>query len=106
MHFGGTHPLTQWAVLGGLLGFGIIFAINSSLHSYLIVAYSDHDKVALNLGFYYMANAAGRLTGNLLSGLTYQWAGLEACVWMSAAMVFAAAAIAALLPNTQAAGIH
>ncbi|MFT5176947.1 MAG: putative MFS family arabinose efflux permease [Gammaproteobacteria bacterium] len=101
LHLGETHPMTRWVVLGGLLVFGVIFAINSSLHSYLIVAYSDHDKVVLNVSFYYMANAFGRLIGTLLSGLTYQWAGLEGCLWVSAAMVFAAAIIAAALPGTQ-----
>lgn len=95
-----THWVTQWIVIGGLLIFGVVFAINSSLHSYLIVAYSDHDKIALNVGFYYMANAAGRLAGTLLSGLTYQWSGLQACLWVSAAMVLAAASIAMLLPRT------
>jgi predicted MFS family arabinose efflux permease len=100
LNFGAAQPMTRWLVIGGLLVFGVVFAINSSLHSYLIVAYSDHDKVALNVGFYYMANAAGRLAGTLLSGLTYQWAGLQACLWVSAAMVLAAAAVAMLLPRT------
>jgi hypothetical protein len=53
-------------LIGGLLVFGIVFAVNSSVHSYLIIAYSDHDKVALNVGFYYMANAVGRLGGTIL----------------------------------------
>ena len=100
LELGTDHPMVRWVVIGGLLVFGVVFAINSSLHSYLIVAYSDHDKVALNVGFYYMANAAGRLTGTLLSGLTYQWAGLQACLWVSAAMVLAAATIAMFLPRT------
>lgn len=99
LQIGGTHAMTPWALIGGLLIFGVVFAVNSSLHSYLIVAYSDHDKVALNVGFYYMANAAGRFGGTLLSGLIYQWAGLHACLWMSAAMVLIAAAIATLLPR-------
>lgn len=74
-------------LIGGLLLFGIVFAVNSALHSYLIVAYSDADKVALNVGFYYMANAVGRFAGTLLSGLVYQLAGLTATLWVSAAMV-------------------
>lgn len=74
-------------LIGGLFVFGFVFAVNSALHSYLIVAYSDADKVALNVGFYYMANALGRLGGTLLSGLVYQVAGLGATLWVSAAMV-------------------
>jgi len=70
-------------VVGGLILFGVVFAMNSALHSYLILAYSDSDKAALNVGFYYMANAGGRLFGTLLSGLIYQWAGLAACLWTS-----------------------
>lgn len=67
----------------GLGIFGIIFAINSSVHSYLILAYTDRDKVALNVGFYYMANAAGRLLGTLLSGLLYVGFGLVGALWGS-----------------------
>lgn len=77
-------------LVGGLLLFGVVFAVNSALHSYLIVAYSDADKVALNVGFYYMANAVGRFAGTLLSGLVYQLAGLTATLWVSAAMVLLA----------------
>ncbi len=90
-------------LIGGLLVFGVVFAVNSSVHSYLIIAYSDHDKVALNVGFYYMANAVGRLGGTILSGLIYQLAGLEACLWASAVMVGVAAGLAALLPTTRGA---
>ncbi|MBL4782850.1 MAG: organoarsenical effux MFS transporter ArsJ [Porticoccaceae bacterium] len=71
----------------GLAIYGILFAINSSLHSYLIIAYAQRDGVALDLGFYYMANAAGRLSGTLLSGLIYQWQGLEACLLMASGFV-------------------
>lgn len=74
----------------GLVLFGVVFAINSALHSYLIVAYSDAEKVSLNVGFYYMANAIGRLVGTLLSGLVYQYHGLVACLIVSSAMVVAA----------------
>ncbi|MEQ8603160.1 MAG: organoarsenical effux MFS transporter ArsJ [Marivibrio sp.] len=90
-------------LIGGLFVFGAVFAVNSSLHSYLIVALSDRDKVALSVGFYYMANAVGRFAGTLLSGLVYQAAGLTACLWVSAAMVAIAAALAFLLrPETPA----
>lgn len=74
-------------LVAGLFVFGAVFAVNSSIHSFLIVAYSDHDKVALNVGFYYMANAIGRLGGTLLSGLVYQWAGLSACLLVSSVML-------------------
>ncbi len=86
-------------ILGGLLIFGIVFAMNSALHSYLILAYSDADKAALNVGFYYMANAGGRLIGTLLSGLTYAWAGLPACLWVSTACVFLAVLCTLALPR-------
>ena len=85
-------------LIGGLFVFGFVFAVNSALHSYLIVAYSDADTVALNVGFYYMANALGRLGGTLLSGLVYQVAGLGATLWVSAAMV--AVAVLFTLPLT------
>ena len=75
------------AVVGGLVLFGVVFAMNSSLHSYLILAYSDDDDVALDVGFYYSANAAGRLVGTLLSGLLYLWGGLSLTLWGSAAFV-------------------
>jgi predicted MFS family arabinose efflux permease len=67
---------TTIAVVGGLAVFGAVFALNSSLHSYLILAYTDNDDVSLDVGFYYSANATGRLTGTLLSGLLYLWGGL------------------------------
>jgi predicted MFS family arabinose efflux permease len=75
------------AVVGGLVVFGVVFALNSSLHSFLILAYSDDDTVALDVGFYYSANAAGRLVGTLLSGVLYLWGGLDAALWGSAAFV-------------------
>ena len=65
-------------MLGGLGLFGIVFALNSSVHSYLVLAYSEADRVSLSVGFYYMANAAGRLLGTLLSGVLYQIAGVTA----------------------------
>ena len=91
------HPTL--AILGGLAVFGIVFAINSSVHSYLILAYTDSDKVALNVGFYYMANACGRLVGTLLSGLVYLMAGLPGCLWTSAGLVLAAVLITIALPR-------
>jgi len=86
-------------IVVGLIAFGVIFAMNSAVHSYLILAYADGDKVAMNVGFYYMANACGRLIGTLLSGLLYQWQGLEACLWASVAFVLAAGLISLLLPT-------
>jgi len=89
---------TATVIVAGLALFGLVFAINSALHSYLIVAWSDHDRVSMNVGFYYMANAGGRLAGTVLSGWIYQWHGLEACLIVSA--VFAlAAAVASLKLN-------
>lgn len=86
-------------VLGGLGVFGVVFAINSSVHSYLILSYSDGDKVALNVGFYYMANAGGRLVGTLLSGLVYQFGGLLGCLWTSAGFAFMAGLVSLYLPQ-------
>jgi|TARA_B110000438_G_scaffold283511_1_gene311591 MFS family permease len=86
-------------IFGGLLIIGVIFALNSALHSYLILAYSDADKAALNVGFYYMANAGGRLIGTLLSGLTYAWAGLAACLWVSSGCVLIAVILTIALPR-------
>ena len=88
-------------VLGGLILFGIVFAMNSALHSYLILAYSDSDKAALNVGFYYMANAGGRLFGTLLSGLVYQWQGLSGCMWTSSLCVLIAALTIIALPQNR-----
>lgn len=85
-------------VVGGLLLFGVLFAINSSLHSYLIVSYARGDGVSLDVGFYYMSNAAGRLLGTILSGWVYQVYGLEACLWISAGLVATAAVLSLLLP--------
>ena len=86
----------------GLILFGIVFAINSAVHSYLILAYSDFDKVSMNVGFYYMANAGGRLTGTIISGWAYQVYGLEGCLWWSAGFVLAAALLSFRLPEVPA----
>ena len=89
----------QAVLLGGLLLFGALFAVNSSLHSYLIVSYAKEDGVSLDVGFYYMSNALGRLIGTLLSGWVYQNYGLEACLWISSAFVLLAALISLGLPR-------
>jgi len=82
---------TQYILLGGLGVFGVFFAINSSLHSYLIVSFAKEDGVSLDVGFYYMANAMGRLIGTILSGWVYQAYGLIACLGISASFVAVAA---------------
>jgi predicted MFS family arabinose efflux permease len=86
-------------IVRGLALFGAVFALNSAVHSYLILDYTDGDKVALNVGFYYMANAAGRLVGCLLSGVLYQTAGLAGCLWGAFAFALAAALTALKLPR-------
>ncbi len=91
----------QLTVIVGLLAFGVIFALNSAVHSYLILAYADSRKVAMNVGFYYMANAGGRLTGTVLSGAMYQWHGLVACLWTSVVFVACAALLSTLLPDAR-----
>ena len=87
-------------VVAGLAIFGFAFAVNSSLHSYLILAYAGSEKAAEDVGFYYAANAAGRLGGILLSGVLTQYAGLEGCLWGSAAMLAACALLTFLLPKS------
>jgi predicted MFS family arabinose efflux permease len=89
----------QLVLIGGLMLFGVLFAVNSSLHSYLIVSYAKEDGVSLDVGFYYMSNALGRLIGTLLSGWVYQAYGLEACLWISSAFVLSAALISIGLPR-------
>ena len=92
--------LSPWlTVVCGLALFGLVFAVNSSVHSYLILAYTESDQAALNVGFYYMANAMGRLVGTLLSGVVFQLAGLAGCLWVSAAFVMAAALLSMKLPR-------
>ncbi|GHA80287.1 organoarsenical effux MFS transporter ArsJ [Cognatilysobacter bugurensis] len=86
-------------VIGGLSLFGMLFAINSSLHSYLIVSYAAEDGVSLDVGFYYMANAMGRLIGTVLSGWVYQTWGLAACLLGSGVFVALCAAISIALPR-------
>ena len=76
-------------LIGGLMLFGFVFAINSSVHSYLILAFGAADRITRDVGFYYMANAAGRLIGTLLSGISYQLGGLPLCLATAGAMAFA-----------------
>ncbi|MDT0502116.1 MULTISPECIES: organoarsenical effux MFS transporter ArsJ [unclassified Halomonas] len=93
-------PLAEvGALVTGLLAFGVLFAVNSSWHSYLIVHYARADGVSMDVGFYYMANAMGRLAGTLLSGWVYQAHGLAACLWISATLVVASALMALALPR-------
>ena len=90
-------------VVAGLLAFGYVFAINSSVHSYLILAFSKDDRVSQDVGFYYMANAAGRLLGTLLSGISYQVGGLPLCLataGLMAALSWLSARKLAHLPST------
>ncbi|EHA63631.1 organoarsenical effux MFS transporter ArsJ [Synechococcus sp. WH 8016] len=75
------------AITAGLTAFGVVFAMNSSIHSYMVLSYTDSENVSLNVGFYYMANAAGRLTGTLLSGAIFLVGGMQACLWMSCLLV-------------------
>jgi predicted MFS family arabinose efflux permease len=93
---------TEVGLLLGLLLFGAVFAVNSALHSYMIVRCANADGVSLDVGFYYMANALGRLIGTLLSGWIYQQAGLSACLWWSSAMLVATVVVSARLPQPQA----
>jgi MFS family permease len=93
-------------VVGGLILFGIVFALNSAVHSYLILAYTDHDKVAMNVGIYYMANACGRLLGTVLSGWLYQTGvrfgtndGLAWCLFASSILLLITGTISIALPG-------
>lgn len=83
----------------GLLGFGAVFAINSAVHSYLIVAYAKEEGVSLDIGFYYMANALGRLAGTILSGWIYQTSGLIVCLLLSAVFILVTSLISIELPR-------
>jgi hypothetical protein len=87
------------AVVVGLAAFGVVFAMNSSIHSYMVLAYTDAESVSLNVGFYYMANAAGRLVGTVLSGALFLIGGLQACLWCSALLVALAFATSTQLPT-------
>ncbi len=89
---------TEMALLVGLSIFGALFAINSSLHSFLIVSYAGAEGVSLDVGFYYMANAMGRLLGTILSGWLFQAMGIEICLWVSTGFIAIAAVISLGLP--------
>ncbi|ALI56188.1 organoarsenical effux MFS transporter ArsJ [Celeribacter marinus] len=80
-------PALTSAIVIGLLVFGAIFAVNSALHSFLILSFTDAKRVTLDVGFYYMSNAAGRLVGTVLSGMSYQFGGLALCLGVAAAMI-------------------
>lgn len=91
-------------LIGGLMIFGVVFAMNSALHSFLIVSYARDDGVSLDVGFYYMANAMGRLIGTLLSGWLFQSAGLAACLWVSALFLLLTSVVSIGLPRHQQPG--
>ena len=96
------------AITAGLAAFGVVFAMNSSIHSYMVLAYTDQENVSLNVGFYYMANAAGRLVGTLLSGAVFmlgrtEAAGMQACLWASTLLVLLSWVTSLRLPPTKAA---
>jgi hypothetical protein len=91
-------PRPDLVVVTGLALFGALFAVNSSVHSYLILAYAGSEKAAEDVGFYYAANAAGRFAGTLLSGLLYGAGGIAACLLGSAVMLAACWALALMLP--------
>lgn len=92
-------PRPDLVLVVGLMVFGFVFAVISSLHSYLILAYAGSEKAAEDVGFYYAANAAGRLAGILLSGLLTQHYGMAGCLWGSAIMLAICFGITALLPS-------
>ena len=87
------------AILGGLIVFGLVFAINSSVHSYLVLAFADGDRVALDVGFYYSANALGRLIGTLLSGVLFLVGGIEVALIGSTLFLALAFVLARGLPQ-------
>jgi MFS family permease len=86
---GGPSPALTATLIGGLMLFGFVFAVNSSVHSYLILAFGSAERITRDVGFYYMANAAGRLIGTLLSGLSYQAGGLPLCLATAGVMALA-----------------
>ncbi|MCC6681243.1 MAG: organoarsenical effux MFS transporter ArsJ [Phycisphaeraceae bacterium] len=95
-------PNLQWWVVGGLGLFGFAFAVNSSVHSYLVLAYAGSEKAAEDVGFYYAANALGRFFGTLMSGLLYQWGGLLYALVGSALMLFTCWLLTLVLPTKPA----
>jgi MFS family permease len=95
----------QIVITGGLVLFGIVFAFNSAVHSYLVLAYTEDKDVSLNVGFYYMANSGGRLLGTVTSGLIFQFFGLVGCLWFSTLLVLAAAFFSLKLPDPRKAAL-
>ncbi|MDG1280852.1 MAG: organoarsenical effux MFS transporter ArsJ [Pseudorhodobacter sp.] len=93
----GPGPVLTATLILGLLAFGAVFAVNSALHSYLILAFTKAERVTMDVGFYYMANAGGRLLGSLLSGLSYQLGGLALTLGTATIMVALSALLAARL---------
>ena len=93
------HWSPNWIIIIGLLLFGVIFALNSAVHSYLIVSFASTDGTSKDIGFYYMANAGGRLTGTLLSGYLYQTAGIESTLVFSSIFVILAAVLVIKIPE-------
>ena len=93
----GAPPAT--VIIVGLTIFGIVFAFNSAIHSYMVLAFSENEKVVRNVGFYYMANSGGRLAGTVLSGLIFQLFGLPGCLWVATMFVIAAAIISIWIPD-------
>ena len=94
-----TNTVKTFAVVGGLLVFGAVFAVNSSLHSYLVLVYAAEESVATDVGFYYSANAAGRFVGTLLSGVLFLWGGLPAALWGSLVFVLFATGLSVRLSS-------
>ncbi len=86
---GAPAPWLSLSIVAGLLLFGFVFAINSAVHSYLILAFTSAERVTRDVGFYYMSNAAGRLIGTLLSGISFQFGGLPLCLATAGAMAAA-----------------
>ncbi len=89
-------------LVAGLIVFGFVFAMNSAVHSYLVLSYSKAERVTMDVGFYYMANSGGRLAGTLLSGLVYQFWGLPGCLWFSCGFLVMAGLISVRLPTSRA----
>jgi hypothetical protein len=99
---GGPSPALTATLILGLLLFGFVFAVNSSVHSYLILAFGEAGRITRDVGFYYMANAAGRLAGTLLSGVSYQVGGLPLCLATAGLMAAASWWAARDLPRLAA----
>ena len=94
-------PHLEWVIVAGLALFGVAFAVNSSVHSYLVLAYAGSEKAAEDVGFYYAANAAGRFIGTLLSGLLYQVGGIALALAGSAVMLLSCWFITLRLPTSR-----